>query len=447
MRRSSLQIALAALLAVGSAGCEGFLTGTKLTEDPNNPSSATRDQLFVGAQASMTTQLTGALARTACMFVQKCAGVDRQYQTIGLYNITEGDFAAEWDRIYTGGGLVDLRAVQASATADGDLVYAGVAKVLEALVMGTYTSLWGDIPYSEAVSAVAEPVFDPQQSIYAALQTLLDQAISDLGGAGSGPGAQDLIYGGDKAKWLEVAHTLKARYYLHTAERVGAAAYTAALAQANQGISAAANDFRTFHSALTSENNLWYQFQIVQRDSYLRVGARLVNLMNARSDLRLANYFAPLPGGGYGGANPGDQLDNALHSNFSATRLDPTYRQPVITWAEVLLIRAEAKYETGDLTGALADLNAERTSAGLPALVGITGTALRDSIMFEKYVATFQTIEAWNDFKRTCTPSLVPAPGSTQVIGRLLYGANERNANPKTPTPEPARNWNDPNPC
>jgi len=46
--------------------------------------------------------------------------------------------------------------------------------------MGTATSIWGDLPYSEAVSTIPEPVLDPQQSIYAAVQTRLDEGIAAL---------------------------------------------------------------------------------------------------------------------------------------------------------------------------------------------------------------------------------------------------------------------------
>ena len=99
------------------------------------------------------------------------------------------------------------------------------------------------------------------------------------------------MYGGDKAKWRELAHMLKARYYLHVAEANGPSNYASALAEANQGISTAANDYTTYQSSATTEGNFWYQFQIVQRDSYMRFGNQLVDIMLARSDPRLSAYF------------------------------------------------------------------------------------------------------------------------------------------------------------
>src|SRR5438128_2284548 len=79
------------------------------------------------------------------------------------------------------------------------------------------------------------------------LQVLLTSAIADLeSGAGTGPGAYDLVYGGDTQAWIQAAHSLKARLYLHVVEPAAdkAAIYRLALAEAQQGISSPENDFR-----------------------------------------------------------------------------------------------------------------------------------------------------------------------------------------------------------
>ncbi len=459
--------ALAALLlAVGAAACDQFLTGPGLTQSPNSPTQASRDQLFVALQSAQFTQFEGALARTACIFMQQCAGVDRQYLSLGKYSFTEDDFSGEFTLLYVGGGLLDIRKVEASADAAGDSVYGAVARVWEAYVVGTAADIWGDIPYSEAVGGVATPHLDSQASVYAAAQAKLDTALVLLGGGGAGPGVVDLIYGGNKTKWVQAAHTLKARFHLHMAE-VDPTRYALALADAQQGIAVTANDFKTYHSATTTENNIWYQFQIVQRDSYLRAGKRLVDELFARTDPRLTVYYAQnadaTPGARkYGGKDPGQSAD-VTTSNIccppgtSGSRLDPSFKQPLITHAETQLIIAEAAYQTGDETTALDSLNAERAAAGLTTpLSGLTGSALLDSIMAEKYVVTFQSIEAWNDYKRTCRPALVPYPTATfnnRIPGRLYYGFDERNTNPNIPTPSQqlatngGRNANDPNPC
>ena len=63
---------------------------------------------------------------------------------------------------------------------------------------------------------------------------LLDEAIANMAStapASVGPGEADLAYGGDAELWTKLAHTLKARIHLHTAE-VRPDAYAQVLAEA-----------------------------------------------------------------------------------------------------------------------------------------------------------------------------------------------------------------------
>ena len=54
--------------------------------------------------------------------------------------------------------------------------------------------------------------------------------------------------------------------------------------------------------------------------------------------------------------------------------------------------------------------------------------------MTEKYIVTFQNIEAWNDYKRTCLPALGPASGRTVIPGRFYWGTTEMQTNTNAPT-------------
>jgi hypothetical protein len=137
---------------------------------------------------------------------------------------------------------------------------------------------------------------------------------------------------------------------------------------------------------------------------------------------------------------------------------------PVITYAETQLIGAEAAFQTGGQGAAQPFLDAARANRSYGARGTTPNTfaplasvpATLENIMEEKYVTLFLSIEAWNDYKRTCLPALAPAPASlgnttpgTQPIpGRLPYGITEINANPNAPNVSPVgRNANDPNPC
>jgi hypothetical protein len=460
--RLARRIAVAALCA-GAAGCSDFLTGPGLTENPNAPIQAGAAQLIVSTQISLFNQQEGQLARIASMFTQQLSGTNNQQADYGSrYTINEPDLNTFWNQNYTGGGLTDLRILQAQAREGSDARLLGIAMTMEALRFGTATSIWGDIPYSEATGTNTKPALDPQQQVYAAVQARLDTAITQLRTVSTTAPtlATDLVYNGNATRWIKAANTLKARFHLHTAERLGAAAYTAAIAAANQGIDEAPTsatqaidgqapgDFRSFRGPADNvDANLWAQFLGARTD--MTANQQFIELLQARNDPRLPRYFATASGGGYRGANQFGA--NAAGASVVATtpRLAKDFRQPIVTWSENQLILAEAKFQTGDVAGARVNLNNVRRAVGLPELAAVTLT----DIMQEKYVTMFQNIEAWNDYKRTCVPRLTPGgannTSAAEIPGRLIYPFSERNANPNIPAPsaQPARNWNDPNAC
>src|SRR5574340_124392 len=125
-----LRLALSALLPVAVlAGCSDWLTGPKLSQTPNAPVVAGKDPLLVAVGVGQTILQTGDLARTAAVWMDQMGGSDRQYLSIASYQFDEDAFAADWGAIYTGGGLVDERAIEEQALASGDSLYAGIAKV------------------------------------------------------------------------------------------------------------------------------------------------------------------------------------------------------------------------------------------------------------------------------------------------------------------------------
>jgi len=431
-------IAVASMFAAGCS--DSYFQGPRLSSNPNQPSSAKADNQFVGFQAFAFYSLTGDLNRLISLWMQQMAGTGRQWAGYDQYVVTENDFT--FGSFYTQGGLVDIRGVQDKVK--DDKLYLGIAQAWEALIMDLCSDTWGDIPYTEAVSDTRTPKLDKQLAVHQALIALLDQAITNMNAGGTGPTALDLVYGGDKASWIKAAHSLKARIYMHMAELDGSN-YAKALTETTSGISSTKGDFTTYQSSTTGEANHWYQFRI-QRGTDISAGKFLVDLMKARPDARLTDYFSPGSGaaGQIIGASPGQEFDGK-QAWLSAVRGSPDFRQPVLTFAENQLVRAEAQYRTGDQASALATLNAYRTSVNLAPKAGLAGAALLQAIMEDKYVALFQNTEVWNDYRRTCYPNLTPAAG-TSIPARLVYGTDERRANPNIPSPsqQPLRNQLDP---
>ena len=463
---SRMKTLLVAGAAVAAAGCSDFLSGDKLDFDPNRPTSAEAAQLFTAVQVNSYYVVGGHAARVLAMWMQQMAGTDRQYSGLDNYIVTEGNFG-EYSAAYTGGGLIDMRAIQADAEESGNKVLGGITKVWEALVMSFVADMYGDASYSEAVDGDNHPtpVLDGQLAIYSALQTLLDGAIADLSSGQGSVGDLDLSLGGDADAWVRVANTLKARLYLHAGgdysstsaatsaaqKALSALCAGATLASCTKGITSSAGDLNEYHSSASGEENIWWQFIARDRDSYMRPGKFLVDLMKGRSDPRLSEYFQPAENGQYGGAAPGAGLNTAIHSNLGLTRLDPDYDQPILTYKETLAIIAEAAYWTNNIALARQALDALRTTYGGSAVgAGLSGTALLTRILEEKYIALFQTYEVYNDWKRTCYPNLTPADPDAfngNIPSRFTYPVAERSSNPDNVPDagaQPRRNANDP---
>jgi hypothetical protein len=160
-----IALALASLALVGSA-CNPFLTGEGLTNDPNNPTTATREALFMGVQAATFGQQESSVALTVCMWMQQCTGNGGRFvEEFGKYVIDENSHSFDFNSVYTGGGLTDIRKIQASAAAAGDNQFVGIAQIYEAFVIGTAADVWGDIPYTQALTTAA-PALDNQFAVY-----------------------------------------------------------------------------------------------------------------------------------------------------------------------------------------------------------------------------------------------------------------------------------------
>lgn len=447
MKRKHLLSAAAAMSLLLPVACKDYLTGGELSTDPNRVTQATTRLLFEGTQPNLWTFLGSDLMRVSSLFTQQLFGAARQQATIYNYGITEGTAGGFFSAIYAGGGLFDLRQIEAQATAANDQRFLGIAQTEEALLMGEAASIFGDVVYTKAYTG-ANPGLDPQLAVYDSVQVLLDRAIVNLRSTvptNAGPGGSDLNYGGNAAKWKRLAYTLKARFYMHTAEVRGAPAYAAALAASDSGITNSADDYKGVYSGGAGEQNLTYQFQVVQRAGDIAPNPFFVNFLTTRSDPRVDVFFTT------------DRTD--INAKFMGTAGSGNVPTIFVSASENLLIGAEAAYKTGNQVKALALLNQERTTTSYPSSVAnsytltpypitTTGAALLRAILDEKYTIEFMNIEAWNDYKRNCYPNIAPVVGasSNKIPARLFYDQGERNANSSIPLPsaQPVRNANDP---
>ncbi len=466
MRRNTIVTLVSMGLLLGTAGCNDFLTGNKLSTDPNNPSQATIQTLFVGIQGAQFAFQEGLAPMMVCMWVQQCGATNGRFvEQAGRYVFGAGSNiganGGDWNLIYTAGGLIDMDTIAAISTRAGDSLYLGIDLVWKGFTLGSAADLWGSIPYSE-IRTNPTPALDSQLVVFDAVQAILARAITALqasrpvasGGIGARalPAPPDLIFGGDAVSWMATANTLKARYWMHVVEAATegklpgltqAAVFDSALKYAALGISdpTGAGDFRAFHSGNGyPQSNMWFQFQ--DNSAFggdLESGKALVDYMNARSDPRRVDYFCQNSAGAYVGDDFNTPQAGVSAFDCEPTRFTGTFRVPFVTYQETQLILAEANAGLGNT--APAQVNLQAAYAAVPGLAstsaGVTGAALLDSIMMEKYVVMFQNIEALSDHRRTCIPALTPVTPNVlslqAVPGELFYPQIERNANSNIP--------------
>ena len=467
--RRNITVALASLaLLLGTAGCNSFLTGENLSNDPNNPAQGTIQTLFSGIQGAQFAFQEGTVPMMVCMWVQQCGATNGRFvEQAGRYVFGAGSNiganGGDWATIYAAGGVIDMDTIVALATRAGDSLYLGIDLVWKGFTVGSAADLWGSIPYSELRTSTT-PKLDSQLVVYDTVQRMLSRAItalqasrdSSLGGikARTLPAPPDLVFGGNPsaraASWIATAHTLKARYFLHTVEaasngklgaRTATDVWNDVIAQATLGIGSPAGDFRAFHTGTSyPQSNMWFQFQ--DNSAFggdLDAGKALVDYMNGRNDPRRADYFCTNGADVYAGDDFNVPQPDVSFFDCEPLRFTGDFRVPYVTYQENQLILAEANLALANTAAAQANLNA--AYAAVPGLAssatGVTGAALLDSIMMEKYVVMFQNIEVLSDHRRTCIPALTPVSPNVlslpAVPGELFYPQTERNANANIP--------------
>lgn len=450
----------------------------KITEDlnvdPNRPTDAPANLLLNGTEVASIIAYEGNLARVGGIFSNSFTGADRQYTLLNSYTSTAPDYDDGWDNLYA---TVISQAIvgEKKSAAVNNRLMVGIFQVLQAQGFGFAADMWGDVPFSEVGDEVnfPKPKFDSQTTVYTGVQTLLDKAITNLNsGVGVSPAEKDFFFQGSAAKWIQVAYTLKARFYLHAKN------YSAAATAAQSGISSAANNMMAPHGkTFLSDFNVYYSFLSYDRPGYMTAAdAAAPKYLDPTNALYRGNTKTDETGR-YNylyqtGLNTEDLEPNVLYAADwgNASNEDGFFGAltsfPLVTYSENNLILAEALLKgSGDLSGALAALNLHRSymnaggyiNSGYVALGSVylpyilqdflpggienastsgqtQGQALLREILEERYVTFIGQLEQFNDIRRTKNYLGVAIKnGASKFPQRFLYPQSEINTNPNTP--------------
>jgi hypothetical protein len=464
-------------LAITLFSCTDYVSETNV--DPDLITESDAKNLFQGVLLANQFFQTSSNTRDVMIWLNQANGENRQYVSLNDWNLsTASTFDDSWNQAYVN-CITNAKITAEKATKELNPRLVGAAQVIEAHCMGTITSLWGDAPYSQIdiTGKNLTPKYDSQTAIYTSLQALLDKAIVNLSAtSGKGiPADKDLYYSGSAAKWLKLAYSLKARYYLHVKD------YTKAKQNALLGIDNADDDFKAqFGNGYGQSFNPFYSFIIYDRDDYMSGDGYAYDILNSNSPLYRGNSktneasrfaFCYIDWSGYGYFEKMLNADGGDWGDGTNGKFGSDSPMPMVTYGEMLLIIAEADARASFSAG-LSSYNTYRALLNTGYSIGIensgygsgtfaysaydaadfsaggmenkTGTALTQQnalireIFEEKYIYLMGSYESFTDFRRSNNAAQIQLKaGKAGTPQRFLYPQVEINANPNTPSPVP----------
>jgi hypothetical protein len=281
--------------------------------------------------------------------------------------------AQQWRDVYwsLGQNLVDMNA-KATAEQRWDLL--GVGLILKAWGWQALTDLHGDIIVKEAIDQSRFFFnYDTQDYAYQEVRKLLDSAIVLLNRTDGAVDQAflargDKVYGGDRTKWLKLAHGMKALNLNHYTNK---STYNPAqvIAEVDLAFVSNADDLLlTYPNTQNDDINFWGRTR--NNITGYRQTQFIVNLMNGNQfggvvDPRMTRMLSPSPDGqyrgldvnvvGFGALTTAQQPNNFFgYAGTGGLQLpgrflfDDKAKIPFMTYSQLQFIKAEAALRNGD---------------------------------------------------------------------------------------------------
>jgi hypothetical protein len=213
-------IILGCLIVLGSTSCKKWLDVNTDPDNPNNSTVLIQNRLpWIQHFYTYTAGVTN--FRTACQ-----AGV---YYSNGA---SANAFSTTW--IASTGNTTpyqtwfvevasNLNDLYNSAQQKGAYHYMAAANIFHAMGFMQMLDLYGEMPYTQAISGIASPAYDDGKTIYNGCMAKLNEAIGlfskpqDAGAPEFAAG--DMWNNGDVNKWIKLCYGLKARYMLKLSKK------------------------------------------------------------------------------------------------------------------------------------------------------------------------------------------------------------------------------------
>ncbi|WP_242693257.1 SusD/RagB family nutrient-binding outer membrane lipoprotein [Sabulibacter ruber] len=440
------KIYILALACLTLGGCVDFEDDINL--NPNLPTQASNTQLIANAELALPGLSSVPQGEYFAQYLS-----ETQYPNLSLYNQVSASFYGLYQ-----GPLMNLEAVLTSQNLDvkeGPVVnQLAVAKILKAYYFWHVTDRWGDVPFSEALKGREgfTPKYDTQEFIYNSLFALLEEADKQI--VVPGNITNDIIYGGDMAKWKKFGNTVR----LLMALRLSKVNPTKGQEEFNKALTAGimtsnADNFVFKHLAEAANENYWYDQINDQRRQWWALSNTLVDKLKPVDDPRLAVYGNKNSAGQYVGQEFGktENLSTTSVSLLGSAIWKQDAPIYLVTFAQALFAKAEAA-KIGWISGGDAEAKtnydlAIRNSviqwtvsptyseanavAAANALLAKPGVEYNPATGYEqiaeqRWIHLFMHgFEAWAEWRRTGYPNELISPGGKAIPTRQGYPTTE----------------------
>ncbi len=205
------------MLSIGlilfATGCKKYLD---VNDNVNDPLAVPIGTLLTTVERNLGDELSfGGLSLQLSVYMHQMS----TRETANGYNVRGSTLDGDWDAFFSQ-VLPDIDVIIKQSTAEDNLIYAGIAKILRAYTFSQIVDIWGDVPYTDYnkfKEGVNQPTFEDDASIYPKLLAMLDEGIADIKNTTSKnpskPAANDVIYKGSTTNWVKAANTIKLKLY------------------------------------------------------------------------------------------------------------------------------------------------------------------------------------------------------------------------------------------
>lgn len=387
-----------------------------------------------------------------------------------LYNLSTTILANTWRVYYNTAGNNFKQAIAiAESSSPKNNNAAAQCKITFAEMMYEATTLYGDIPYSQAFQAdqFPYPKYDAQKDVLESLLTLLDQAIAQIDvNSPLKISDYDIFYSGDMNAWKRVANTIKFKILMTMVDKdpTKAAAIGALLNAPSTMMSSTADTWQVKYSGAVNNENPKYRL-FLGENPFTYASKVATDIMIPTNDPRLPRYY-DLPKGVTTYKGVAENVDaDATTSLMSLYLYRNNAPSVIIGYAQVELLEAEAWARGLGVTANLATAQAlykqgvtdamkfyEADAASITAYVNdplrfpvLTPTNALTQIHTQQWIDFVdRPIDAFTQWRRSGPegseiPVLTLPYGATPgpLIRRFTLSTDETTSNPNIPKPVP----------